>query len=175
MKYSLLLLAAACLWSGEESTRTIERSFALTGNSRSVFVCGVNGSLNVTAGGGNEVRFSVREKLAAPTTERLQELKRESDVVFTQEAGVVRAGVKGPWSDSGCSRRDIQNRREGRRRWEGRDTRIEHEFTVTVPRDVRLELRTVNGGIRVTGTVGAYSVNTVNGGIHMIDGGLTAA
>lgn len=169
MKYSLLLIAAASLWSAEEFTRTIEKSFPLSGNARSLFVCGMNGGINVTGSGGNEVRFSVREKLGASSAERLDELKKETDVVFTQEAGAIRAGVKGPWSNNDCSHRDGQNRKEGRRRWDGNETRIEHEFTVTVPHDVRLELRNVNGGIRVTGTTGAYSVHTVNGSIHMSD------
>ncbi|MFN0103804.1 MAG: hypothetical protein ACKV2U_17190 [Bryobacteraceae bacterium] len=169
MKYSILLLAAASLWCAEESTRTIERSFPLTGSGRAVFVCGMSGAINVTAADSNEVRFTVREKLSAPSRERLEELKKEIDVVFSQEPGAVRAGVKGPWSSRECGRRDGETRNENRRRWDGNETRIEHEFTVSVPRDARLELRNVNGSINVADTTGGYSVQTVNGGIRMTD------
>ncbi|HEU0120332.1 MAG TPA: hypothetical protein VFQ91_07400 [Bryobacteraceae bacterium] len=168
MKYPILLLAAASLWSAEEATRTIQKSFPLSGAQRSVFVCGINGGIRVSADGGNEVRFSIDEKLEAPSREVLDILKREVDVVFTHEGGAVRAGVKGPWSDRDCSSRDQGGRREGRR-WEGRDTRIVHKFNVSVPRDAAIEIRTVNGGIEITGTSGPYKVNTVNGSIHLSD------
>jgi DUF4097 and DUF4098 domain-containing protein YvlB len=46
---------------------------------------------------------------------------------------------------------------------------VEHEVNVVAPRGARLEIRTVNGGIEVTGTTGAYVVMTVNGGIKMTD------
>ena len=169
MKYCILLLAAASLWCAEESSRLIEKSFPLSGNNRSLAVCGMNGSVKVSATDSNEVRFSVREKLSAPTRERLEELKKEVDFVITQEAGAIRAGVKGPWSNRECGRRDDQSRNENRRRGDWNETRIEHEINVSVPRDARLEVRNVNGSIDITGTTGAYTVQTVNGGIHMND------
>ncbi|MBL8239422.1 MAG: hypothetical protein JNM66_18500 [Bryobacterales bacterium] len=169
MKYSLLLLAAAALWSAEESTRTIEKSFPLTGNERRVQICTLSGSIHVTASDSNEVRFSVRERIAAPTRERLEELKKETDVVFAQEPGTVRAGVKGPWSATECGARGGQSRKEDRRRWNWDETRVEHEFTVSVPRDARIELQSVNGGVHATGTTGRYSLSTVNGSIRMND------
>jgi hypothetical protein len=169
MKYSILLLAAASLWCAEESTRTIEKTFPLTGSDRSLFVCGMNGTIGITAADSNEVRFTVREKLSASSRDRLEELKKETGVVFTNEPGAVRAGVKGPWSNTDCADRNGQSHREGRRRWEGNETRIEHEFTVSVPRDAALEIRNVNGSIHLTGTTGNYRVQTVNGGIQMND------
>ena len=167
MKTSLLLLAAESLWCSEESSRTIEKSFPLAGGSRSVFVCGINGSLNVTATDSNEVRFSVVEKLEAPSRDQLDEIKRESDVVFTQEGNAIRAGVKGPWSDRDCSQRNTENRDRNRRRWDGERIKVQHDITVSLPRDARIELRNVNGGVRVTGTTGPYNVSTVNGSIRM--------
>ena len=170
MKYGTILLAVASVWGAEEASRTIEKSFPLTGNNRSVAVCGMNGSLKVTATDSNEVRFTVRERLAAPSRGQLEELKKEVDFVITQEAGAIRAGVKGPWSNRECgARRDESATRERRRNWDGRETRIEHEIAVSVPRDAKLEIRTINGGIEVNGTSGAYTVQTVNGGIHMTD------
>jgi hypothetical protein len=169
MKYSILLLAAASLFSAEEATRTIEKNFPLTGNERRVQICAISGSIKVTAADSNEVRFSIRERISASTKERLEELKKETDVLFAQEAGMVRAGVKGPWSARECGSREGQSRGENRRRWNWDETRVEHEFTVTVPRDSRIELQSVNGSIHATGTTGRYSVSSVNGSIHMND------
>lgn len=165
MKYSIFLLAASSLWCAEEFTRTIEKTFPLTGNNRSVFVCGISGGISVTADDSNQVRFTVREKLSAASKDRLEELRKGTDVVFTVESSAVRAGVKGPWSDNDCS----QSSHDRHRRWDGHETRIEHEFAVSVPRDATLELRSVNGSIHVTGTSGNYKLNTVNGGIQMND------
>jgi adenylylsulfate kinase-like enzyme len=116
MKYSLFLLAAASLWCAEESSRTIEKSFPLTGNARRVQVCMVSGAMKVTASDGNEVRFTIREKISASSRDRLEELKKETDVVFAQEAGIVRAGVKGPWASRECG--SSQTRNENRRKWD---------------------------------------------------------
>ncbi|MBI2689737.1 MAG: hypothetical protein HYX27_25800 [Acidobacteria bacterium] len=170
MKYSILILAAASLWCAEEFTRTIEKSFSLSGGARSVFVCGINGPIKVTAADASEVRFTVHEKLRAPDQQRLDEMKRYVDVVFTQESGGVRAGVKGPWSDRDCSNPDRTGRNESNRRWDDwRDMSWSHEFIVTVPRNAQIELRSVNGSIDVNGTSGAYKVTTVNGGVRMTD------
>lgn len=168
MKRFILLVAAVAAWSAEESTRTIEKTVPLGANG-SLAVCGMNGSVRVTAGDGNDVRFTVRERISAPTRERLEELKKEVDFVITAETGAVRAGVKGPWGGRECGRRDDQPRGEKRGRWEWNETKVEHEVNVVAPRGARLEIRTVNGGIEVTGTTGAYVVTTVNGGIKMTD------
>ena len=168
MKRIVLLAAVVAAWGAEESSRTIEKTVPLGANG-SLAVCGMNGTVRVTAGDGSDVRFTVRERISAPTRERLEELKKEVDFVITAEAGAVRAGVKGPWGSRECGRRDEQSRRENRRRWEWNETKVEHEVNVVAPRGARLEVRTVNGGIEIMGTTGAYVVATVNGGIRMTD------
>jgi hypothetical protein len=169
MKYTLLFIAAASLFAAEESSRTIAKSFPLSGNARRVRVCGMNGSIRVTAAAINEVRFSIEEKLSASTRERLEELKKESDVVFAQEAGMVRAAVKGPWSSGECGEGGNRRSRQERNKWDWKDNKVEHQFTVTVPADAQLELQSVNGSLHVTGTAGRYWLQTVNGSIHMTD------
>jgi len=47
---------------------------------------------------------------------------------------------------------------------------FEYNFKVKVPRNISLDLRTVNrSGIVVTGTSGEFRINNVNGGIEMRD------
>jgi hypothetical protein len=169
MKYTILLFAAASLLAAEDASRTIEKSFPLAGNTRRVQVCGMNGSIRVTAAAGNEVRFSIQEKLSASSPERLEELKKESDVVFAQESGSVRAAVKGPWSSRECGASGDRSRDENRKKWDWNGLKVEHQFTVTVPRDAQLEIQSVNGSLHISGTAGRYSLRTVNGSIHMTD------
>ena len=48
--------------------------------------------------------------------------------------------------------------------------KFNYDFKVRVPRDVKLELRTVNNShITVEGTAGDYTINNVNGPIEMKD------
>jgi len=169
MKSSLLFFAAASLFAAEEASRTIEKSFPLTGNTRRVQICGMNGSIRVTAAPGNEVRFSILEKLSASSRERLEEMKKQADVVFAQEPGLVRAGVKGPWSSRECGASGDQPRNGNRKNWDWNSAQVEHQFTVTVPRDAQLEIQSLNGSLHVSGTAGRYALSTVNGAIHMTD------
>lgn len=162
MKLMIFVLAAA-LGAAEQFSRTIEKSFPLTGNSRAVVVCGTNGGIEVTGTDGNEVRFTVKEELEAGSAERLEELKKAVEVAFRAEGGTVTAAMKSPWSGDECGGKA---RGEGRR-WDYKTTRVKQTMTVSAPRDARVELRTVNGSIQVTGMRGAYAVRTVNGGITM--------
>ena len=52
---------------------------------------------------------------------------------------------------------------------------VEVNFTVKVPRGVRLEAGTVNGSIRATDLAGDASLSTVNGGIDVTTSGLVEA
>lgn len=52
---------------------------------------------------------------------------------------------------------------------------VEVNFTVKVPRGVRLEAATVNGDIRATDLAGDVELNTVNGGIDVTTSGLVEA
>lgn len=171
MKPLLPFLLLPALFGAEESSRTIQKSFRLTGQERVVTVCGVNAGIQVTAGSGDQATFSVEEKLSAPDAAKLEELKRSVSVDFYEAPGAVHAGIRMPGSDRNCADPDRSGNRNSDRKdrdfW--RDIRIHHQFTVTVPKNARIELKTVNGGIEVRQTAGAYKVNTVNGSIKMED------
>ncbi len=55
------------------------------------------------------------------------------------------------------------------------DNDVEVNFTVKVPRGVRLEATTVNGSIRATDLAGDAELHTVNGGIDVTTSGLVEA
>ena len=55
------------------------------------------------------------------------------------------------------------------------DNDVEVNFTVKVPRGVRLEATTVNGSIRATDLTGDAELHTVNGGIDVTTSGLVEA
>jgi len=164
MKMSAFLFLAACLVNAEEFNRTIEKSLPMPPNGI-LDVCNINGSIRIEPGGGSEVRFSIREHIEAPSREKMDGVKRGTDVVFNQDGNRVKAGVKGPWSDVPCGEKS-----SGRRRWEsGRGIEIVHEMTIQAPRDVRFEISTVNGGVELKDSRGDYQLKTVNGSVKLTD------
>ena len=114
-----------------EDRQVIDRSFTLPAGPRTVEIRGISGYIRVTGTEGNGVTFHVEQRLDARTSEGLVRLREEVKLRFTESGGVVRAEVE---------KRD--------RDWE-KGQKIEHDFTVTVPRDVRLIIRNVNGEITV--------------------------
>lgn len=170
MRLSTIFLLSAAAVMSEEATRTIEKTLSLGGNGRTVAICTISGSINVTGGSGNDVRITVRERLRANSSQALEELKRDVDVTFNQDSSQVQAGIRGPWSDGDChSQNRGRDNNDRRRRWKGEDIHVSHDFTVTVPRDARLEIKSVNGSVSVKDSMGDYALSTVNGGVELID------
>lgn len=143
MKIGLGLLCVFALWG--EDRQVIDRSFTLPSGPRTVEIRGISGFIRVTGAEGNGVTFHVEQRLDARTSEGLVRLREEVKLRFTESGGVIKAEVE---------KRD--------RDWE-KGQKIEHDFTVTVPRDVRLIVRNVNGEIAVDDVRGEYELKTVNG------------
>ena len=147
MKIAVGLLYAFALWG--EDRLTIDRSFTLPAGQRTVEIRGISGFIRVNGAAGNAVGFHVEQRLDARTPEGLVRLKDEVKLRFTESGGGVKAEVE---------KRD--------REWE-KGQKIEHDFTVIVPRDVRLVVRNVNGEITVDDVHGEYELKTVNGKVAL--------
>jgi hypothetical protein len=144
-------------------TEEIHRSLPFAAGGPRVFeLDNVFGSIDVAVHDLPTVDVSIVRRLRATTAETLEAARREVTLDITEEAGHVRLYVNGPFRDDG--------RRERRRMWTDPGYVVNYDFKVTVPRDVRVRLRTVNDGhIRVQGVTGGYEVDNVNGGIEMLD------
>ena len=147
MKIAAGMLCASALW--REDRQTINRNFALPTGHRTVEIRGISGFIRVTGAAGNDVKFHVEQRLDARTPEALVRLKEEVKLRFTESGGMVKAEVE---------KRD--------RDWE-KGQKIEHDVTVTVPHDVRLVVRNVNGEITVEDVRGEYELKTVNGKVML--------
>ena len=141
-----------------EHKDTYQRTFPLGGGERKLIVENINGTIKVTGDSGQDVRAVIRETITADTPEILATARNEVRVEMKQEGNTVRLYLDGPWRD----------RREHRRN-EG--YRFRHEFEVQVPRDIDIEVKTVNAGkpLEVTNVRGNFTVRNVNGGIEMKD------
>jgi hypothetical protein len=139
-----------------EHNDTYQRTFPLGSGARKLIVENINGTIRVTGESGNDVRATVREHFTADTPELLATGRSEVRVEMKQDGNTVRLYLDGPFRD----------RRESRRT---KGYRFRHEFELQVPRDIDVELKTVNAGkpIEVTNVRGVFSVRNVNGGIQM--------
>jgi hypothetical protein len=115
----------------------------------------ISGFIEVTASAGASVEIDIEKTLSGSSADRIALAKKEVSLETTQEGGLVRIVVDGPF----------------RRYSNWHDVyKFNYDFKVRVPRDVKLELRTVNNShITVEGTAGDYTINNVNGPIEMKD------
>ncbi len=142
----------------EERHRT-EKSFPMTAGARRLIVDGVNDQIEVTGYNGNDVQVVVDERWRADSAEFLAEAKRDIRLDMSEQGGIVKLYVDGPFRN-----------RNGYRNHGEQHYRVSFDFQVKVPMDAFLELRTVNGGsIKVNGSDGDFDIHNVNGGIEMRD------
>ena len=113
----------------------------------------MNGFIEVTGGSGGTVEMDVDKSLQASSQDRLALAKKEISLDVTREGGLLRVMVNGPFRSRGGGDLGYQ---------------FTYNFKLRVPRDISLDLRTVNHShILVEGTSGDFNVRNVNGGIEM--------
>lgn len=122
----------------------------------------VTGNIEVTATSGNTVEVDIDRTLSADSQDRMSLAKKEISLAETREGGLVRLLVDGPFRCH-CGDNSVNFRGEPL-------YRFEYDFKVRVPKNIALELRTVNKShIFVEGTSGDFKISNVNGGIEMRD------
>ncbi|HKT48759.1 MAG TPA: hypothetical protein VJV96_00600 [Candidatus Angelobacter sp.] len=139
---------------------TIRKTFSLPAAHKTLEVDNVFGSIVVTGGTGDQVQLVVDKTLRAESAERMAAAKKEVKLDITEQPDLLKLYVDGPFRchcDDGC---------DG---WHGdRGYNVKMDFTLQVPRNVDIKLRTVNSGrVQVKDVTGNFSVRNVNGGIEM--------
>jgi DUF4097 and DUF4098 domain-containing protein YvlB len=153
MRHTGLVLALS--WAVLGFAQTIEdkskehRTFS---GVRELMVDDVTGSIDVTASNGSSVEADIVRTLSAESQDRIALARKEVRLDVTQEGGLVRLMVNGSFRHGSSG------------------YHAAYDFTLRVPRDIRLDLRTVNRSkITVRGTSGDFAISNVNGGIEMND------
>ena len=157
MKRLMLGIVLAALAHGAEERTTEHKTFA---GVRELVIDNITGFIEVTASTGGAVEMDIEKTLSGDSADRLSLARKEISLSTTQEGGLVRLLVDGPFRCH-CADNSINFR--------GHEVyQFEYNFKVRVPRDVKLELRTVNKSrISVEGTSGDYTISNVNGPIEM--------
>ena len=168
---SLLALAAALAAPalpadlGAQERAADRNSFQWEGRvpaGRWVYLRNLNGDVRVEAGAGDrvEVRATKRWRRGNPDDVRI-DARRAAD-----GESVLVCALWG--EDDECSEDGYRSGRRNRDRWGDRDDRgdVSVEFTVYVPRGVKVDMRTVNGEVNVRGAGAEVIARTTNGGVR---------
>jgi len=131
---------------------------------RDLVIDNVSGDIEVTAGTGGDVQVEVTRTFTAWSEERLAVARREVTLNVTQEGGLLRYLVDGPFRCHSNGSGNCVN-------FDGHQLyKFRYDFKVRVPRSIKLELWAVNNShVKVEGTSGDFKINNVNGGIEMND------
>lgn len=142
-------------------SESIHRTFPAA---KAVDVDNFDGSVSVTGSDTREIKVEVHKTIRARSAEKVQEAKREVQLDMAQHDDGLRVYVDGPFRCK-CGDGSINYRGAHVYGYE-----VSFDFTLRVPRDTNLRLRTVNrGDIRVENTAGTFDVENINGGLELVE------
>jgi hypothetical protein len=138
----------------------IQKSFTLpAAGHKSLEIDNVWGSIEVIADTTDKVELAVARTNQAESKEKLERAKKEVTLDVTQEEGALKLYVNGPFR---CQCDDCRHSRDDEA------YRVKMDFTVHVPRDIDIKVKTVNEGrVKVSNINGSFVVRNVNGDIEM--------
>jgi hypothetical protein len=129
---------------------------------KSLDVDNINGFIHVVGDGGTTIRVEGEKIIRAADRQEADRAKREVVLDMNEKEGVAQLYVNGPFRDNGHSSQDHGFHEHGDREYE-----VTYNFTIRVPRDTGLQLRSVNGEVKTDQTNGKFDVRGVNGGVTM--------
>jgi len=145
---------------GSHEQEKIQKSFTLGGAGRkSLEIDNIWGSIEVIADSTDKVELTVDRSTNAESKQKLDLAKKEVTLDITQDEGALKLYVNGPFR---CQCDDCRRSRDN----EG--YRVKMDFRVHVPRDIDVNVKTVNEGrVKVSNISGNFVVRNVNGDIEM--------
>jgi DUF4097 and DUF4098 domain-containing protein YvlB len=159
VKTLLLVLAAATAFAQIEDRSTDHKSYS---GVHELVIDNIRGDIEVTASTGASVEMEIDKTLSARSQDRLAIAKKEISLAERREGGLLELTVDGPFR---CHCSDNSTNFHGDQLYS-----FNYTFKVRVPKNISLDLRTVNSSeIRVQGTAGDFRIHNVNGGIEMRD------
>ena len=128
---------------GPEYTENFSRTVRI-GRTGALDLQNVAGDISVTGGGGDDVRIEAVKRVRHPNEAEAKALLSEIEIEVADRGGRVEVRTEYP----------------RRRNWSGGV-----DFTVSVPRDASVSLRSVSGTVKVTNINGELRAETVSGDI----------
>ena len=131
---------------------------------KKIDVYNFDGSVTVLGADTHEIKVEVHKTIRARSPEKVQEAKREVRLDMGPQSDELRLYVDGPFR---CKCGDGSVNYRGSRYY---GYEVSFDFTLHVPRETAVRLRTVNRGeIRVENTDGAFDAENINGGLDLVE------
>jgi hypothetical protein len=145
-----------------QETETIRKSFNLSAARKVLEIDNIFGSIDVVGGTGDQVQLVVNKSIRAESKDKMEAAKKEVTLDITDQPDLLKLYVNGPFR---C------NCNDGCNGWHGnRGYIVKMDFQLQVPRNIQVNLKTVNSGhVHVRDVTGDFSVHNVNGGIEIQD------
>ena len=170
MKMKVIAVAAVALGAAGASDwddltvreqESINQTFAAA---KKIDVDNFDGSVTVLGADTHEIKVEVHKTIRARSPEKVQEAKREVRLDMGPQSDELRLYVDGPFR---CKCGDGSVNYRGSRYY---GYEVSFDFTLHVPRETAVRLRTVNRGeIRVENTDGAFDAENINGGLDLVE------
>ncbi|HWE50811.1 MAG TPA: hypothetical protein VG273_13535 [Bryobacteraceae bacterium] len=122
----------------------------------------VNGLIQVIGDGGTTIRIEGEKIIRAADQQQLDRAKREVVLDINEKNGIAQLYVNGPFRENSHA-----SDNHGFHENNDREYEVTYNFTIHVPRQTDLELRSVNGEVKTEQTNGKFNVHGVNGGVTM--------
>ena len=156
-----ILCAARPAANAQEFKEHIKKEFPVQKAAGTVLaIYDLEGSVNVEGYAGDKVVLEIDKVISAKTTELVETGKKEFKLEFEQKSDSIIVYIAEPYDTRPHSDRQRYNN----------DRHIEYrcqlQFTVKVPYDISLDIRTVNNGsLSIQNVNGSLKAHNVNGGI----------
>jgi len=150
---------AARNWN-KEARDAIRHTFT---NDKTLDVDDVDGTIEVIGDNGNTIRVEGEEIIRGIDQNAVDRARREVKLDINERDGVAQLYVNGPFRNNGHA----SDNHGFHDHYDGHEYETTFNFTIHVPRNTALELRSVNGEIKTQDTRGNFHVHGVNGSVSM--------
>jgi DUF4097 and DUF4098 domain-containing protein YvlB len=130
-----------------EYTDTFSKTVTIGRNGR-LELDSLSGNVDVTGGGGDEVKISATKRAHAPTEAAARDTLRATDIVVTERSGSVSIKAEAT---------------------RGRQNLAEVDYVITVPESTELTIATLSGDIHVKHVAGDIHVDAKSGDVTITD------
>jgi DUF4097 and DUF4098 domain-containing protein YvlB len=132
-------------------------------NDKALDVDNIDGAIQVIGDNGNTIRVEGERVLRAEDQQALDRAKREVKLDVNEKDGIAQLYVNGPFRDNSHGSGD----HDFHIHFDDHEYEATYNFTIHVPHETGLRLRTVNGEIKTEETRGKFDVHGVNGSVTM--------
>jgi hypothetical protein len=136
-------------------------------NDNTLDVDNVDGTIQVVGDNGNTIRVDGERIVRGEDQQALDRAKRDVKLDVNEKDGTAQLYVNGPFRGNDHNNGHSSDDHGFHIHFDDHEYEVTYNFTIHVPHETGLRLRTVNGDIKADDTRGKFDVRGVNGSVAM--------